>query len=135
MREIGPRQRLTVKQPARLHHWQVERLAVVGDQTPGIAQALGAGNNRPATSEEDDGSARRYARLLVSEIKLYNEAAVRTGRERRDLLERLRPEIDRARRLYEERVPVSIGHRAVLFQQELVHTLAEGDPDLLGASA
>jgi hypothetical protein len=100
-----------------------------------IAQALGAGNNRPATSEEDDGSARRYARLLVSEIKLYNEAAVRTGRERRDLLERLRPEIDRARRLYEERVPVSIGHRAVLFQQELVHTLAEGDPDLLGASA
>ena len=100
-----------------------------------IAQALGAGNNRPATSEEDDGSARRYARLLVSEIKLYNEAAVRTGRERRDLLERLRPEIDRARRLYEERVPVSIGHRATLFQQELVQTLAEGDPNLLGASA
>ena len=100
-----------------------------------IAQALGAGNNRPATSDEDDGSARRYARLLVSEIKLYNEAAVRTGRERRDLLERLRPEIDRARRLYEERVPVSIGHRATLFQQELVQTLAEGDPNLLGASA
>ena len=100
-----------------------------------IAQALGAGNNRPATSEEDDGSARRYARLLVSEIKLYNEAAVRTGRERRDLLERLRPEIDRARRLYEARVPVSIGHRATLFQQELVQTLAEGDPNLLGASA
>ena len=100
-----------------------------------IAQALGAGNNRPATSQEDDGSARRYARLLVSEIKLYNEAAVRTGRERRDLLERLRPEIDRARRLYEERVPVSIGHRATLFQQELVQTLAEGDPNLLGASA
>ncbi len=100
-----------------------------------IAQALGAGNNRPAASEEDDGSARRYARLLVSEIKLYNEAAVRTGRERRDLLERLRPEIDRARRLYEERVPGSIGHRATLFQQELVQTLAEGDPNLLGASA
>jgi hypothetical protein len=100
-----------------------------------IAQALGAGNNRPAASEEDDGSARRYARLLVSEIKLYNEAAVRTGRERRDLLERLRPEIDRARRLYEARVPVSIGHRSTLFQQELVQTLAEGDPNLLGASA
>jgi len=99
-----------------------------------IAQALGAGNNRPAASEEDDGSARRYARLLVSEIKLYNEAAVRTGRERRDLLERLRPEIDRARRLYEARVPLSIG-RATLFQQELVQTLAEGDPNLLGASA
>jgi hypothetical protein len=100
-----------------------------------IAQALGAGNNRPTVSDEDDGSARRYARLLVSEIKLYNESAVRTGRERRDLLARLRPEIDRARQLYEERVPISIGHRATLFQQELVQTLAEGDPDLLGASA
>ncbi len=99
-----------------------------------IAQALGAGDSAPAVSE-DDWSARRYARLLVSEIKLYNEAAVRTGRERRDLLARLRPEIDRARRLYEERVPVSIGHRATLFQQELVQTLAEGDPNLLGASA
>jgi hypothetical protein len=32
-------------------------------------------------------------------------------------------------------VPVSIGHRATLFQQELVQTLAEGDPNLLGASA
>ena len=30
--------------------------------------------------EEEDSSARRYARLLVSEIKLYNESAVRTGR-------------------------------------------------------
>jgi hypothetical protein len=99
-----------------------------------VAQALGGGRSTSTTSE-DDGSARRYARLLVSEIKLYNEAAVRTGRERRDLLARLRPEIERARRLYEERVPISVGHRATLFQQELVQTLAEGDPDLLGASA
>jgi hypothetical protein len=82
--------------------------------------------------EADGGSARRYARLLVSEIKLYNEAAVRAGRERRDLLARLGPEIDRARRLYEERVPTSIFNRAFLFEQELVQTLAEGDPDLLG---
>ena len=59
-------------------------------------------SGRRRASGEDDG-ARRYARLLVSEIKLYNESAVRTGRERRDLLVRLRPEIDRARRLYEER--------------------------------
>jgi hypothetical protein len=107
-----------------------------------ISQALGAGRPVSETvgaaagaARDEDGSARRYARLLVSEIKLYNELAVRTGRERRDLLARLRPEIDRARRLYEERVPVSIGDRATLFQQELVQTLAEGDPNLLGASA
>jgi hypothetical protein len=100
-----------------------------------ISQALGAGRTTPPTTRDDDGSARRYARLLVSEIKLYNESAVRTGRERRDLLARLRPEIDRARRLYEERVPTSLGDRASVFQQELIQTLAEGDPALLGASA
>jgi hypothetical protein len=84
------------------------------------------------TSPEEDSSARRYARLLVSEIKLYNEAAVRAGRQKRDLLTRLAPEIERARRLYEERVSPAIGARAAYFQQELVHTLADGDSALLG---
>lgn len=83
---------------------------------------------------EEDHSARRYARLLVSEIKLYNEAAVRAGREKRDLLTRLGPEIERARRLYEERIPPSIGARAKYFQEELVHTLADGDAALLGSA-
>ena len=83
---------------------------------------------------EEESSARRYARLLVSEIKLYNESAVRLGREKRDLLTRLRPEIDRARRLYEERVSPSITSRGTLFQEELVHTLADGDRELLGSA-
>jgi hypothetical protein len=80
-----------------------------------------------------DESARRYARLLVSEIKLYNEAAVRAGRQQRDLGQRLREEIDRARRLYEERVPAAVGAREQYFHQELVQTLADGDPSLLGS--
>lgn len=83
-------------------------------------------------NEETAASARRYARLVVSEIKLYNEAAVQAGRSRRDLRRRLEPEIDRARRLYEERVPASVAGRADYFQQELVQTLAGGDPSLLG---
>ncbi len=90
-------------------------------------QTLGASNG-----DADEQSARRYAKLLVSEIKLYNEAAVKAGRERRDLLSRLRPEIDRARRLYEERVPAMAGARSQYFHQELVQTLADGDPGLLG---
>jgi hypothetical protein len=90
------------------------------------------GIERTGNGEADEQGARRYARLLVSEIKLYNEAAVRAGRERRDLLSRLRPEIDRARRLYEERVPSLVTARGQYFQQELVQTLADGDPALLG---
>lgn len=91
-----------------------------------------SGGPAAGSAEADDQSARRYARLLVSEIKLYNESAVRVGREKRDLLARLAPEIDRARRLYEERVPPAIGARGLYFQQELVQTLADGDPALLG---
>jgi hypothetical protein len=99
------------------------------------AQALtsirGGSDGGSAAADDDALGARRYARLLVSEIKMYNDGAVRTGRERRDLLQRLKPEIERARRLYEERVAPSHA-RDLYFQQELVQTLAEGDHSLLG---
>ncbi|MGH9310537.1 MAG: hypothetical protein ACRD1U_14255, partial [Vicinamibacterales bacterium] len=94
----------------------------------------GARGNGPSVAE-DGNSARRYARLLVSEIKLYNESAVRIGREKHDLLTRLRPEIERARKLYEQRIPAAVDARGTLFQQELIQTLAGGDPALLGGSA
>jgi hypothetical protein len=84
------------------------------------------------STTEDDQSARRYARPLVSEIKLYNEATVRIGRMHRDLFDRLRPEIERARKLYEQRVPAHVPARSTYFDDELVHTLADGDPALLG---
>ncbi|MEO6212034.1 MAG: hypothetical protein ABIP65_00275, partial [Vicinamibacterales bacterium] len=84
------------------------------------------------SSDGEGQSARRYARLLISEIKLYNEAAVRTGRDNRDLTQRLHLEIDRARRLYEQRVPATVAGRAEHFHHELVQTLAGGDELLLG---
>jgi hypothetical protein len=81
---------------------------------------------------EEDSSALRYARLLISEIKLYHEDAVNAGRRDGNLLARLGSEIARARRLYEERVPADVRSRADHFGQELVRTLANGDPRLLG---
>jgi hypothetical protein len=96
------------------------------------AQAVRLMRGGGSVSAAEDQTARRYARLLVSEIKLYNEAAVQAGREHRDLLRRLKPEIDRARRLYDERVPASIPGRDACFQQELVQALADGDAALLG---
>ncbi len=99
-------------------------------------QVLHAGNGRRRASagpRDEEQSARRYAKLLISEIKLYNEGAVRVGRERRDLLQRLKAEIDRARRLYEERVSPTVSARGAYFQQELIQTLAGGDAALLGS--
>ncbi len=78
-----------------------------------------------------DASARRYARLLVSEIKLYHEAAVVTGRRDGDLGQRLSSEIARARVLYDQRVPPPVRAHADYFHDELVRTLANGDASLL----
>jgi hypothetical protein len=103
-------------------------------RTAQARQWIGRGSlpSVPPGLEEAVQSARRYARLLVSEIKLYNEAAVREARGDGDLRRRLGPEIDRARRMYEERVPSTVPHRSQYFHQELVQTLARGDASLLG---
>jgi hypothetical protein len=80
--------------------------------------------------DEDQQAARRYARLLISEIKLYHETDVLTGRHERDLASRLGGEIARARVLYEQRVPPHIRGAADHFHTELVKTLADGDSTL-----
>ena len=76
--------------------------------------------------------ARRLARLLVSEIKLYNEEQVEEGRRKRDVYERLREDIDRSRQMYEERVEPRILKTTDYFYQELVRILAAGDARALG---
>src|SRR5205807_1450562 len=68
--------------------------------------------------------ARRFARLLVSEIKLYNESKVKEGRNHADLYERLREDIDRSRQMYDKRVAPPVAARHDYFHQELVNLLA-----------
>jgi hypothetical protein len=76
--------------------------------------------------------ARRFARLLVSEIKLYNEQKVTEGRAQNDLYFRLRDYIDRSREMYDKRVKPEVANRYDYFHQELVNTLAEGDEAKMG---
>ena len=76
--------------------------------------------------------ARRFARLLVSEIRLYNEQAVQDGRAARDIYNRLREDIDRSREMFEQRVPADIRADSNYFYEELVRILGDGDPDTLG---
>ena len=77
-------------------------------------------------------AARRTARLLVSEIRLFHEPAVNEGRRHRNLLTRLAPEIEKARQAYNEQVPSGVRAHTDYFHQELIHTLAGGDAALLG---
>jgi hypothetical protein len=92
----------------------------------------------PVEVSEDErrlhNDARRFARLLVSEIKLYNEPKVREGRTKGDLYDRLRDDIDRSRQMYDKRVAPPVAARHDYFHQELVNTLAEGDVNKLGMS-
>ena len=76
--------------------------------------------------------ARRFARLLVSEIKLYNEQKVKEGRQASDLYTRLREAIERSREMYDKRVAPPVAARFDYFHYELVNTLAEGDERKLG---
>ena len=78
--------------------------------------------------------ARRFARLLVSEIKLYNEQKVKEGRDGSDLYERLREAIDRSREMYDKRVQPPVAAKFDYFHYELVSTLAESDETKLGGS-
>lgn len=78
--------------------------------------------------------ARRFARLLVSEIKLYNEQKVREGLESNDLYDRLREAIDRSREMYDKRVQPPVASKFDYFHYELVGALAEGDEKKLGGT-
>jgi hypothetical protein len=106
---------------------------------------LGSTRRRSAIAEPDlpievgdeerrlHNDARRFARLLVSEIKLYNEKKVKEGRNQSDIYDRLRDDIERSREMYAKRVAPPVAARHDYFHQELVNTLAEGDSAKLGS--
>ncbi len=86
----------------------------------------------PAEGERYHSEARRFARLLVSEIKLYNEEAVERGRQQNDLYQRLRVDIDRSRSMYAKRVHPTVRSSVDHFHEELVSVLADGKEGCMG---
>ena len=86
----------------------------------------------PTDEAKKHDEARRFARLLVSEIKLYNEAKVEQGRKNKDLYERLKEDIDRSRQMYDERISQDVRKASNYFYDELVRILADGDTAALG---
>ena len=109
--------------------------AVAEVKEPAPASAPQTPSTSPQSDEEvrAHNDARRFARLLVSEIKLYNEQKVTEGRRAHDLYERLKEDIDRSRQMYEKRVSASVAAKFDYFYDELLHTLGEGDPAKLGS--
>lgn len=91
----------------------------------------GAGGPQNDDAKKHD-EARRFARLLVSEIKLYNESKVDQGRRNNDLYERLKEDIDRSRQMYDERIGDDVRKVSNYFYDELVRILADGRAEALG---
>ncbi|MDT8068357.1 MAG: hypothetical protein ROO76_09360 [Terriglobia bacterium] len=89
----------------------------------------------PASNGEDEvrNKARRFAKLLVEEIKLYNQAKVNEGRATRDLYDRLKDDIDKSRATYEKRYGQSVPD-VDYFTQELVRILGDNDRSIFGAN-
>ena len=76
--------------------------------------------------------ARRFAKLLVDEIKLYNQAKVNEGRQNKDIYDRLKEDIEKSRSTYEKRYGQSDAAQADYFTQEVVRILADNDRSLMG---
>ena len=95
---------------------------------PGLAfQETKAAGDDPAHEE-----AKRLARLLVSEIKLYNGEQIRAGKVAGNIYGQMRDDIDRSRQMYEERIDARVKESSNYFRDELVRTLADGDDSILG---
>jgi len=78
--------------------------------------------------------AQRFARLLVDEIKLYNQAKVAEGRKHKDLYDRMKDDIEKSRSTFQKRYGTTIANSGNYFQQELVRSLAEDDISIMGAN-
>ncbi len=102
-----------------------------------VEEASARGSSLAGMSAEDADvhrKAQRFARLLVDEIKLYNQAKLMEGRKNKDLYDRLKEDIDKSRSTYQKRYGQTVAGPADYFAQELIRSLAEDDVSLLGSN-
>jgi hypothetical protein len=118
----------------------VDAVSTMSEPAPAAAAAAAtavAVDAFAALSTEDADlhrKAQRFARLLVDEIKLYNQAKVAEGRKNKDLYDRLKEDIDKSQATYQKRFGATIAASAEYFNQELVRSLAEDDSSVMGAN-
>jgi hypothetical protein len=76
--------------------------------------------------------ANRVAKVAMQDIKLLRPNDVRLGRENKDICNRLRSDLDKARKEYDRRFRAILDHPVDYFHRWLVEILAEGDNEALG---
>jgi hypothetical protein len=99
---------------------------------PSRSYTVAAAGNLDEEEQKQHNEARRFARLLVSEIKLYNEQKVLEGRQEKNLYGLLRDDIDKSREMYEKRASPNVAAKVDYFYGELVKILADNHVEALG---
>jgi hypothetical protein len=86
----------------------------------------------PADIQELHRRANRVAKVAMQDIKLLRPKDVQMGREHKDICERLRSELDKARKEYDRRFRAIQDHPVDYFHRWMVEILAEGNVEALG---
>jgi hypothetical protein len=89
----------------------------------------------PPMSPEDEEvhrKAKRFARLLVDEIKLYNKSKLAEGRANKNLYDLLQDPIDKSRATYQKRYGSTVAASGNYFEDEVKRSLAEDDMSVMG---
>ncbi len=76
--------------------------------------------------------AKRFAKLLISEIELYSKVKVSEGRKNKDLYGSLKTDLQRSRQTYEKRFAKTQASRHDYLHDEIVRILANDDASILG---
>ena len=109
----------------------------VGARAAASAAAAPATDPFSGLSAEDADThrkAQRFARLLVDEIKLYNQAKVNEGRRNKDLYDRLKEDIEKSRATFQKRYGNTAAAGGDYFQKEVIRSLADDDLTVMGAN-
>jgi hypothetical protein len=107
----------------------------LGAEVAAPVDAAGPGlafRQQASADDELHAEARRLARLLVSELKLYNEEEIEEGRRAGNIYRYLKDAIERSRTMYDERIDDRVRTEADYFREELIRSIAGGDAKLLG---
>jgi acyl-CoA reductase-like NAD-dependent aldehyde dehydrogenase len=99
---------------------------------PAPSQPASAWDRLPPEEQRIHLRAQRFARVETAEMRLFQGDAVRAGRAGRDLYGTLRNSIDAARDAFRLSFFAPCSSMVDYLHLELVHTLANDDPDLLG---
>jgi hypothetical protein len=109
-----------------------EAAEVAGTATPEAPSQAFDLASLPTEIQDLHRRANRVAKVAMQDIKLLRPKDVKLAREHKDICQRLRSDIDKARKEYDRRFRAISDHPVDYFHHWMVEILADGDSQALG---